>query len=171
MDIISSLPNVVLCHVLSFLPTKKAVATSILSRRWRYGRISVPNLDFEDFQKVEELNLQCYHYNQLPKCFLVVRRGLGLGLKILESIFLPNLRSLGLDDLNYFDSDCIEKIISFSPVFEELSFWWQLRVQSASLKSLKICKFGDNLDPNDHHYMVVIDAPKTRTSCAHRLCL
>lgn len=47
-DWISELPDAVLCHVLSFLPTKLAVRTSILSSRWKNIWASVLNLDFDD---------------------------------------------------------------------------------------------------------------------------
>ncbi|KAL5731877.1 hypothetical protein ACHQM5_004564 [Ranunculus cassubicifolius] len=47
-DRLSRLPEDVIEHVLSFLPTKHAVGTSILSRGWRYHWTSVSVLDFDD---------------------------------------------------------------------------------------------------------------------------
>lgn len=44
MDLVSSLPEEVLCHILSFLSTKEAALTSVLSKRW----LSLPNLDVDD---------------------------------------------------------------------------------------------------------------------------
>ncbi|XP_011029578.1 PREDICTED: F-box/LRR-repeat protein At4g14103-like [Populus euphratica] len=47
-DMISSLPNVIIGHILSFLPTKDAVSTCILSKSWRELWKSLSNFDFDD---------------------------------------------------------------------------------------------------------------------------
>jgi hypothetical protein len=47
-DRISSLPNEILCHILSFLPTEDAFTTSFLSKRWTLLWLSVPNLDLDE---------------------------------------------------------------------------------------------------------------------------
>ncbi|XP_059439459.1 F-box/LRR-repeat protein At4g14103-like isoform X1 [Corylus avellana] len=44
---LSDLPEEILRHILSFLPTKHAVRTSVLSKRWEYLWASIPNLDFK----------------------------------------------------------------------------------------------------------------------------
>ncbi|CAA0816251.1 Unknown protein [Striga hermonthica] len=47
IDRLSSLPDAVLHHILSFLPTKRSVQTSILSRIWRHLWTHVPDIDFD----------------------------------------------------------------------------------------------------------------------------
>ncbi|CAA2960630.1 F-box At4g22280-like, partial [Olea europaea subsp. europaea] len=47
-DRISSLPDTVLRHILSFLDTKYAVVTSVLSTRWKDLCISLPNIVLDD---------------------------------------------------------------------------------------------------------------------------
>ncbi|KAL5718228.1 hypothetical protein ACHQM5_011157 [Ranunculus cassubicifolius] len=47
-DRISELPENILHYLLSFLPTKYALGTSVLSKRWRFLWTSVHNLDMSD---------------------------------------------------------------------------------------------------------------------------
>ncbi|MED6179722.1 hypothetical protein PIB30_003523 [Stylosanthes scabra] len=48
MDAISTLPDEILCHILSFLPTRTSMATSVLSHRWRYLWRDMQVLDLND---------------------------------------------------------------------------------------------------------------------------
>ncbi|WVZ15701.1 hypothetical protein V8G54_013267 [Vigna mungo] len=45
-DLISSLPDEIICYILSFLPSPQVIATSVLSKRWNFLWRSVPSLDF-----------------------------------------------------------------------------------------------------------------------------
>ncbi|XP_027076089.1 putative FBD-associated F-box protein At5g56440 [Coffea arabica] len=69
VDRISALPNDLLCHILSFLPTKKAAATSILSTRWRYLFTLLPNIHLEfdhSFRDIMGPNYQ--RFDRLVDC-------------------------------------------------------------------------------------------------------
>ena len=50
-DRISSLPDDILIHILSSLPTKQAFVTSILSKRWIHLCCCVPNLNLSDINR------------------------------------------------------------------------------------------------------------------------
>ncbi|CAE6038801.1 unnamed protein product [Arabidopsis arenosa] len=47
LDSISSLPDVILQQILSYLPTKLAIRTSVLSTRWRHVWYDTPSLYFD----------------------------------------------------------------------------------------------------------------------------
>ncbi|KAJ0815070.1 putative F-box domain, leucine-rich repeat domain superfamily, F-box-like domain superfamily [Helianthus annuus] len=51
-DKLSTLPEEVVALILSLMPTKFAVRTSILSKSWRHRWTLVTNLDFDDIHKV-----------------------------------------------------------------------------------------------------------------------
>ncbi|CAI9303617.1 unnamed protein product [Lactuca saligna] len=57
-DDISQLPDCILHHILSFIPTKDDVKTSILSKRWKNLWTSVSNLDFDDALLYKEIEGQ-----------------------------------------------------------------------------------------------------------------
>ncbi|EFH38517.1 hypothetical protein ARALYDRAFT_921000 [Arabidopsis lyrata subsp. lyrata] len=46
LDLISSLPDDILQHILSFIQTKIAIKTSLLSKRWRHVWCGTPSLSF-----------------------------------------------------------------------------------------------------------------------------
>ncbi|KAI3931690.1 hypothetical protein MKW92_037838 [Papaver armeniacum] len=50
VDKISNLPDSLIHHIYSFLPTKCVLSTCILSKRWKYISNSVPSLDFREWQ-------------------------------------------------------------------------------------------------------------------------
>lgn len=51
LDRISTLPDSIICHILSFLPLNVAAGTSVLSTRWKYFFASTPNLHFSHFRE------------------------------------------------------------------------------------------------------------------------
>ena len=69
MDHISGLPDEVLSHILSFLPTKLAALTSVLSTRWHNLLTLVPNLHISSHNKIVQLDgsVSCAIYGAIRK--------------------------------------------------------------------------------------------------------
>ncbi|CAA7061919.1 unnamed protein product [Microthlaspi erraticum] len=231
-DRISSLPEPLLCHILSFLTTEEAVWATILSSKWRYLWKWVPRLEldtadftndrtcvdfideFLNFQgksylrefklriNQEELNSQ----NKLSlykQCLFRVdkrkiqrfqvenrldRRSSGGGfmtsltlsvceslvclklhfveLKDSESLSLPCLKTMYLEDVVFPSDAAAETLISCSPVLEVLKISLSiydvvvaLRVCSQSLKNFTLKRADPDRRVKGAH-SVVIDTPR-----------
>ncbi|CAN7095030.1 unnamed protein product, partial [Brassica rapa subsp. narinosa] len=68
MDRISGLSDELLVKILLFVPTKVAVSTSILSKRWEYLWMWLPRLEYghKDCSEPESKRLQCFLDRNLP---------------------------------------------------------------------------------------------------------
>ncbi|KAJ1382089.1 Leucine-rich repeat domain superfamily [Sesbania bispinosa] len=103
-DRISTLPDEVLCHILSFLPTEEAIATSLLSRRWRSLWYSVPTLNFDD-----------------KSCrTLVVLKLKGLHVGDVSSFDLPLLKTLDLNSVCFLEPQHFMELLWGCPILEDL---------------------------------------------------
>ncbi|XP_076939868.1 FBD-associated F-box protein At2g26860-like [Bidens hawaiensis] len=69
VDRLSSLPEELQSHVLSLMPTKFAVQTCVLSKRWRYTWMSITNLNFDDIPPLGFTNLETSQIESLPVNF------------------------------------------------------------------------------------------------------
>jgi len=106
-DMISELPDEILCHILSFGTTKFAVKTSILSKRWRYIWVSVPVLQFnqQEFSRIENfINfvscvLQYYEASDVERFSLAWNQGFDeqMATTWLDYAARRNIRELTLD--------------------------------------------------------------------------
>ncbi|XP_022717103.1 F-box protein At4g09920-like [Durio zibethinus] len=75
---INHLPDAILHHVLSFLPTKEAVATSVLSKRWHSLWTWVRVLDFEDSPSCETNEKQRIDFMHFVYRALILNRAVSL---------------------------------------------------------------------------------------------
>ncbi|RZC81513.1 hypothetical protein C5167_044087 [Papaver somniferum] len=88
-DYISNLPDALIHHILSFLPTKSAMSTCILSKRWKYVAATIPVFDFCNWRSKRNRKLE-------TKLFM----------NFLDSVLFlhenPNIQkfSLGLDEVS-----------------------------------------------------------------------
>ncbi|GAU47088.1 hypothetical protein TSUD_369210 [Trifolium subterraneum] len=117
-DRISTLPDSVLCDILSFLPTRTSVATtSLLSRRWRHLWKHLQVFDFDDD----------YNGNgnrELRKMFKSFAFFVNAVLSLRKSRDIQKFRlSCVISDVYKFPGDCVDMWVraAIGPHLEELS--------------------------------------------------
>ncbi|XP_045806870.1 FBD-associated F-box protein At5g22730-like isoform X1 [Trifolium pratense] len=97
-DVINSLPDTVLCHILSFIPTTEAVATSVLSKRWTHLWRSVPSLNICDVN-LDDLEDYC-RFNDFVYSVLLARNNTSIKSSIFNIWYDdPHLGRLGFPNV------------------------------------------------------------------------
>ncbi|CDY29185.1 BnaA06g25720D [Brassica napus] len=186
MDRIGSLPEEVLSHILSFLTTKEAAITSILSKRWRNLFTLVPNLDIDDsvflnpeegkrerdgilqsFMDFVDRVLALQGDTPIKKFSLKCKTGIDtdrVNRWIRTNTFLPMLKTLSFESKWILLCDDLEVFLSAFPLLEEFYMadieWPETdeSVSSQSLRKLTIyaCGFEDFQNPMS----ISFDTPK-----------
>ncbi|KAI5412178.1 F-box/FBD/LRR-repeat protein At3g14710 isoform X2 [Lathyrus oleraceus] len=99
-DLTSNLPNHVIGHILSFLPTKEAIHTSVLSKRWLYLGTFITGLNFDD---------RDFYYSS---CTIRKKSFIDFVDRALLHWNSGGFQSVSLALLETYDSSCIKKWIS-----------------------------------------------------------
>ncbi|KAH7533783.1 hypothetical protein FEM48_Zijuj04G0168400 [Ziziphus jujuba var. spinosa] len=126
IDRISELPDPLIYHILSFLPTFYAVRMSIVSKRWRHMWIYTSVLHFEDFKSLTLLKLK------------------GFRLEDSFPVNLESLKVLCLERVNIYGRTSLQNLISGCPIIEDLclrDIYFQLSkdiVAGATLRNLTL---------------------------------
>ncbi|XP_062115759.1 F-box/FBD/LRR-repeat protein At1g51370-like isoform X2 [Humulus lupulus] len=74
-DRISELPDALILHIMSFLPTVDVVRTCLISKRWKLMWYSVPNLSFSDYTCLSSQALRKF-YNYVDNFLEHRKRGM-----------------------------------------------------------------------------------------------
>ncbi|XVF78312.1 hypothetical protein PTKIN_Ptkin14bG0121800 [Pterospermum kingtungense] len=149
---IDRLPDAILEHVLSFLPTKEAVATSILSKRWRSIWTRVPVLDIQDSPSCKTNEELRKAFNQFVNRVLILNRVVALDKFRLNCDIIHGPPCLNTwTDSAIFHRDFVREVdISISPT--QVSPIVELPSSLFRIKDLKVLKLSHG---------VLIDVPNS----------
>ncbi|XVF77568.1 hypothetical protein PTKIN_Ptkin14bG0055500 [Pterospermum kingtungense] len=164
IDRLSSLPDDVIRHIISYLHRNDAIRTTILSRRWMslFTWTAFLTLNYSGrwvfypllhgFQELEislgkhfQLNNHLDSAGFLFNCSTLVRLKLRFGqyftLKVPDTVHLPKLKVLHLKQIKFLDDESVQRIFSGCDVLEELIVkcwkWEHIRKFSVSSPTLK----------------------------------
>lgn len=93
VDRINAFPDHLICHILSFLPTKESAATSVVSTSWRFIFTSVPDIDLL-FDPTDDLELEANVLEFIDSWRLF--KFFNLGCRILHLREMTRIRKLKL---------------------------------------------------------------------------
>uniref|UniRef100_M4E0K8 F-box domain-containing protein n=1 Tax=Brassica campestris TaxID=3711 RepID=M4E0K8_BRACM len=108
VDLISTLPDVILQDILCFIPTKLAITTSLLSRRWRHVWCEIPSISLDvDTQTAASVNetLTRYKAPKTKSFHLIITTMMGNIPHIdrwIEGAMSHNVENLSLDFLRHY---------------------------------------------------------------------
>ncbi|KAK7858059.1 f-box protein [Quercus suber] len=168
---INNFPDPILQHVLSYLSTKEAVRTSILSKRWKYLWTSIPKIDFNEgapdgrmmFMKFVERVLALHGPSNIK------RFSLSCNVQYDTSRITAWMRSvvkhkrLTLEKVIFSDDHSTQQLFTGCPILEDLCLidciWKYVKavcISSPMLRRLFISdrylfteKYGENDDKDD----------------------
>ncbi|KAI3753910.1 hypothetical protein L2E82_25975 [Cichorium intybus] len=137
VDYISNLPDCILHHILSFIPTEEVVKASILSTRWKNLWVSIPNIDIDDTllhargiddrNPLKELDLCLLDaiesvipesmFNSMSLTTLKIEVE---WIKIPSHVSFPCLKTLHLLNVGFMNYDDVNRLLSGCSVLENL---------------------------------------------------
>ncbi|KAF9589384.1 hypothetical protein IFM89_023416 [Coptis chinensis] len=152
-DRINPLPDTMLTYIISFLPTKNAVGTSVLAKRWKNLWASVPVLDFDDTLILSKSSNKKRRVNKF----------MNFVDRVLHLHDLPNIQKFSLKCLDTRDASRIDSWIATALKHRVEEIFLNLKLDNAcllpssfficeSLKTLKIT--GDFYEDVDYIYKI-----------------
>nr|POF06715.1 f-box/fbd/lrr-repeat protein [Quercus suber] len=143
-DVISTLPDSLLCHILSFLPTPDAIRTSILSSRWRplWTLLPILNFNHQDIPQITHpledivssvLTLRNTGPDPAPihklriflfQCCVSTHLEtwvVAASIRLCFSALLPSLKIMKLESVSYANRDSLSTLLAACPFLRDLT--------------------------------------------------
>ncbi|CAA0808518.1 Unknown protein [Striga hermonthica] len=191
IDLLSSLPDDIIFNILSFLPTKLSVASSLLGKRWRFLWANVPYLHLDRVElngyQLETLittafdrgiwNLYLYlEFDAIPRslfnCKTIVDLKLGysrVSLSAMDNVSLPSLKKFYVYNVVCETDDALPRFLSGCPSLEELIMEFNFvqkgdyvgRINISS-PTIKMLRLIPIFCGRSYGYRVIINSPSLR---------